>query len=115
MDVPAGRRADAKVDHVAAKVVRLPFTDHRLPRPAHLTAGPPGDRRRRVHRFFLKLADFKYAHFSLLAFNCRIRRCVWLSPTSFRHNYNTRREWLKTAGTFAPKHVGAGSNLPLPF
>ena len=27
MDMPAGGRADAKIDHVAAKVVRLPLAD----------------------------------------------------------------------------------------
>jgi hypothetical protein len=32
VDVPAGRRADAEIDHVAAKVVRLPVADDRRPR-----------------------------------------------------------------------------------
>ena len=62
MNMPAGGRTDAEVDHVAAKIIRLPVADHRLPRPAHRPAGPTGDRRRRVHRSFLQIVNFEYTH-----------------------------------------------------
>src|SRR5512145_363307 len=53
VDMPSCSRTDAEVDHVAAKIFRLPVADHRLPRSANLSAGPAGYRRRRVHRFLL--------------------------------------------------------------
>src|SRR5574341_2358890 len=62
MHMPPGGRAGAEVHHVTAKVIGLPVADDRLPRPAHRPAGPAGDRRRRVHRFFFEFTDFEYAH-----------------------------------------------------
>jgi hypothetical protein len=66
--VPTGGRADAEIDHVAAEIVRLPVADDRLPSPAHRSPRPSGDRRRSVHRFLLKLADFEYTHDIFLSF-----------------------------------------------
>src|SRR5689334_18916700 len=51
MHVPAGRRSNAEIHDVAAKLFGLPVADNFLPRAAHRTAGPSGDRRRRAHRF----------------------------------------------------------------
>jgi len=62
VDMPAGRRADSEIDHVAAEILRLPVADNRLPSPAHRPAAPSGDRRRRVHRFFWQIINLKYAH-----------------------------------------------------
>ena len=60
--MPTGGRANAKIDHIAAEIIRLPLVYNRLPRPGHSTAGPTRYRRRRVHRLFFKLTYFEYAH-----------------------------------------------------
>src|SRR5258708_6562612 len=48
MHMPAGRRPDAEIHHVAAKLFRLTVGDDFLPRTAHRSAGPSGYRRRRA-------------------------------------------------------------------
>src|SRR5580765_1376017 len=58
MHMPASRRADAKIDRVAAKIFRLPVADDRWSRPAHRRACPASDWCRRVHRLFRYFVDF---------------------------------------------------------
>jgi len=82
--MPPGRCADTEINHVAAKVLRLSVADNRLPRPAHRPARPTRDRRGTVHGFFLKLADFEYAHFTspvLIASVIILCRGVWHTPS----------------------------------
>lgn len=79
--MPPRRCTDSEVNHVATKILRLPVTDDRLPSPAHRPARPSGNRRCRIHRFLLKLVDFKYAHEILLSLT--------------GHNYTSRAESVK--------------------
>jgi hypothetical protein len=65
VDMPSGRGADAEVDYVAAKILRLSIANNRLPRPAHRVSAPTGNRRRSLHRFFRQFIDFEYPHDNL--------------------------------------------------
>jgi hypothetical protein len=92
VNMPPRCCADAEIDHVAAEIVRLPFANNRLPRPAHHTATPSRYRRRRIHGFFVKFTNLEYAHLASL---CSIAFAVGgmaYAPSPIRHTYTASAE-----------------------
>lgn len=81
MDMPAGGAADAEVNHVAAKIIRLAVANHRLARSAHFATAPALDGRRRVHGGLFQFVDFEHAHSD--------------SPFVTRHHYTASAEQVK--------------------
>src|ERR1044071_222523 len=60
--VPTRCGAFAKIDDVAAEIIRFPVSNHRLARTAYRTTRPPGDWRRTAHGFFRQIVELYHTH-----------------------------------------------------